>query len=250
MVDSEYSEESDWFAEWFDSPYYHLLYDHRDELEAQGFLDRLINHFQWKQGTRMMDLACGKGRHAIHLNQRGMLVTGLDLSKNSIDSVRHLNSDSLHFQVWDMREPYGEGGYEVILNLFTSFGYFQDLSDNVKALKAMRSVLADGGVIVMDYLNVIPVLDTLPSDGRIQKGKVQFQTRKFLEDGSIKKHIRIEDDAFKGEYTESVQALMLEDFKGLFDRAGLTLTEVFGDYSLKSFKEESSPRLIMVLETI
>lgn len=248
MVDSELPEESDWFAQWFDSPYYHLLYDHRDEGEAQAFLDRLIDHFHWEEGTRMMDLACGKGRHAIHLNHRGMDVTGLDLSKNSIDSVRHLNSETLHFEVWDMREPYSEKDFQVVMNLFTSFGYFQDTLDNLRALKAMRSSLLDEGIIILDYLNVVPVLGTLPSEQEIHKGKVHFQTKKFLADGSIKKNIQIEEDGVHAEYTESVQALTRGDFEALFNEAGLSLMETFGDYALGPFEEERSPRFIMVLK--
>ena len=73
-----------WFVNWFDSPYYHLLYKNRDEKEAQVFIDNLIEKLQLKKGSKLIDIACGKGRHATYFNKKGMNVVGVDLSKNSI----------------------------------------------------------------------------------------------------------------------------------------------------------------------
>ena len=76
--------DSDWFHDWFNSPYYHLLYRHRDEQEAAAFIERLIGHLQPPPGSRMLDVACGKGRHAVQLARHGFEVTGIDLSEESI----------------------------------------------------------------------------------------------------------------------------------------------------------------------
>ena len=73
-----------WFADWFNSPYYHILYENRNEIEAQHFIDNLIIHLEIKKKSRLIDIACGKGRHATYFNNLGFDVVGLDLSENSI----------------------------------------------------------------------------------------------------------------------------------------------------------------------
>ena len=77
----------DWFKNWFDSKYYHILYKNRDEQEAVFFLNKIINHIKLKKG-KVLDVACGKGRHAKYLNKIGFDVVGIDLSKNSIDLAK------------------------------------------------------------------------------------------------------------------------------------------------------------------
>ena len=73
-----------WFANWFDSSYYHILYKNRDEKEAELFIDNLVQHLQIPQGSTLIDIACGKGRHATYFNSLGLDVIGIDLSPNSI----------------------------------------------------------------------------------------------------------------------------------------------------------------------
>jgi len=73
-----------WFASWFDTPYYHILYKERNYREAQIFMDNLTHYLNLPEKAKVLDLACGKGRHAIYLNQLGFEVIGADLSENSI----------------------------------------------------------------------------------------------------------------------------------------------------------------------
>src|SRR5687768_8108297 len=75
----------EWYETWFDSPYYHILYSHRDNLEASNFLNNLISFVKPSRGARILDVACGKGRHSIYLNDQGFDVTGFDLSEQSIE---------------------------------------------------------------------------------------------------------------------------------------------------------------------
>ena len=97
-----------WFINWFDSPYYHLLYKNRDEKEAQVFIDDLMQYLQIPQGSKLIDIACGKGRHAIYFNKKGMDVVGVDLSSNSISYAKEHENSTLQFEVHDMREVYKE----------------------------------------------------------------------------------------------------------------------------------------------
>src|SRR5690606_8758177 len=116
--------EHEWFKDWFNSPYYHLLYNHRDENEAIFFLDNLIAKLQPKPDARILDLACGRGRHAVYLRTKGFDVTGVDLSPENIRLAATTAGERLHFYVHDMRYLLLSNYFDLVLNLFTSFGYF------------------------------------------------------------------------------------------------------------------------------
>ena len=73
-------ETNNWFSSWFDSPYYHILYKERNFREAQIFIDNLTFYLNMDEGSKVLDLACGKGRHSIYLNQLGYDVLGVDLT--------------------------------------------------------------------------------------------------------------------------------------------------------------------------
>lgn len=115
--------EPEWFNTWFDSPYYHLLYRNRSHTEAGAFIDALLKHLHPKPGAHLLGLACGKGRHALQLSERGYEVTGLDLSATSIAVVQGQRHARRHFHVHDMRNSLPYGPFGLVLNLFTSFGY-------------------------------------------------------------------------------------------------------------------------------
>ena len=127
----------DWFKNWFNSKYYHILYRNRDEQEAVFFLNKIINHIKLKKG-KVLDVACGKGRHAKYLNKIGFNVVGIDLSKNSIDLANKHENEKLKFYVHDMRNVFKENEYNLVTNLFTSFGYFERKENNDEYLSATQ----------------------------------------------------------------------------------------------------------------
>lgn len=112
----------EWFGQWFDSPYYHVLYQHRDHDEAEAFMDHLNDYFAFTAEDEVMDLACGKGRHSIYLNSKGLKVTGVDLSPQNIEAASAHTNERLHFHVHDMRKVFRQEAFDYVLNLFTSFG--------------------------------------------------------------------------------------------------------------------------------
>ena len=122
-------EKNTWYASWFDTPYYHILYKDRDHEEAQLFIDNLNQYLNIAEDAKVLDLACGRGRHSIYLNKLGHNVIGADLSANSINYAKQYENENLKFVVHDMREPFVEK-FDTILNLFTSFGYFPNEKDN------------------------------------------------------------------------------------------------------------------------
>lgn len=240
-------EKNTWFASWFDTPYYHILYKDRDYEEAQVFMDNITNYLNLPEDSKILDLACGKGRHSIYLNQLGYDVTGADLSENSIAEASKFSNNKLHFTVHDMRVSFDEK-FDAIFNLFTSFGYFENDEDNLTTLKAIKESLSEYGFAVIDFMNVHHVIKNLvPEETKTVEG-IDFKIKRYVEDGHIFKEIDFEDKGEKFHFVEKVQALTLEDFEEMMDEADIFLLDTFGDYKLKKFYKNESERLIMVFK--
>ena len=124
----------DWFTSWFDTKYYHLLYKNRNDDEARLFVEHLVANLNLVPHAKVLDLACGKGRHSITLNRLGFDVLGVDLSSNSIEQAKEFENDTLHFDVCDMRKSYQKNKFDAVFNLFTSFGYFENKDDNTSVI--------------------------------------------------------------------------------------------------------------------
>jgi SAM-dependent methyltransferase len=247
MPNSQKSKTHNWFASWFDTPYYHILYKERNYREAQIFMDNLTHYLNLPEKAKVLDLCCGKGRHAIYLNQLGFEVVGADLSENSIAEANKNKNETLHFQVHDMRETF-EDKFDAIFNLFTSFGYFENDEDNLTALKAMKESLTEYGFAVIDFMNVNQVVNNLVAEEVKTVENIDFHIKRYVSDGHIYKEIDFEDQGEKFHFTEKVKALTLKDFEELMEEAGIFLLDIFGDYKLKKFHKNDSERLIMIFK--
>jgi SAM-dependent methyltransferase len=235
-----------WFESWFDSPYYHILYANRDYNEAEAFIINLIEFLDPKNDSSVLDLGCGKGRHSIFLSNLGLNVTGIDLSQNSIDSLKSRNSNRLRFERWDMRNPYKESHFDFVFNLFTSFGYFENESENIDVLRAVNFNLKDNGVLVLDYLNAFVVRKNINNREVISRNNIEFNISKREGMGAVLKKISFKDDGQEYSYEERVQLIDKKSFLK-FDKSNFKVEHVFGDYTLSEFDEENSPRLIFVV---
>lgn len=236
-----------WFANWFDTPFYHILYKDRDYNEAQLFIDNITEYLNLPENAKVLDLACGRGRHSIYLNKLGYEVTGADLSKNSIAFAKEFENESLKFEVKDMREPF-EQKFDAIFNLFTSFGYFSNDNDNKIALKAIHDSLNEYGFAVLDFMNVHKVLANLvPEEAKIVDG-ITFEIKRWFADNHIYKNIQFTYENESYDFTEKVKALTLEDFEEMMNEAGIYLLETFGDYKLQRYYKQESDRLIMIFK--
>mgnify|MGYP000453829180 CR=1 FL=1 len=149
-----------WFQSWFDTPYYHILYKQRNNTEAENFIRKLVTYLETDKNQSILDLACGKGRHSIFLNSLGYKVKGVDLSSQSILEATKYANDRLEFEIHDMRTPL-DTKYDLILNLFTSFGYFESDEENVKMLNSVEKTLKLNGTFVLDFFLLLSVILTL-----------------------------------------------------------------------------------------
>jgi cyclopropane fatty-acyl-phospholipid synthase-like methyltransferase len=239
---------TDWFETWFDTSYYHTLYKHRDNREAERFISNLLEHLNLPRGTRCLDLACGKGRHSLFLNKKGLDVLGLDLSANSIESAKSMENSSLKFDVHDMREVYNGKKFGAIFNLFTSFGYFDSNQDNLKVLQSVHEMLQEDGVFVIDFMNAKRTIDKLVESEQKEIDGINFNIKRSFDGSHIHKNIQFLDDNQKFEYNERVQALFKEDFENLLEKSGFKIVVLFGDFELNPFDEMNSKRLIIIAE--
>ena len=133
--------QKEWFAEWFNTEYYHILYKDRDEDEANRFISNLISFLNIPKNSKLLDLACGKGRHSKILNSFSYDVLGVDLSENSILEAKKETTAILRFETHDMRKVIPKLKFAAVFNLFTSFGYFDSPEENQKVCSSVSEML-------------------------------------------------------------------------------------------------------------
>ncbi len=246
MQENPSGQQSEWFRSWFDSPYYHVLYGHRDDAEARLFLDHLESYLQLSPTASILDLACGKGRHSVYLNSKGYDVHGIDLSPESIQFAKRFENKGLHFDVQDMRSFLLEKKFECILNLFTSFGYFQIPEENVAVLERIKLHLKPGGIFVLDYFNTQAICSKMCPVYNYTLSGIHFDVKKSIQNGLIVKEIIVRDGDKVEQYEERVQLLGFEAMQQMLTHVGLKFLTAFGDYELNLFQPESSDRMIII----
>ncbi len=239
--------EQDWFSAWFDSPYYHILYAKRDEAEAASFIQALQQRLQIQAGARVLDAACGKGRHAKTLEQLGLFVDAFDLSPQNIQEANALASENLNFFVHDIRVPVPkQGAYDVVFNFFTSFGYFDVAADNLAAFQAFSKALKPGGILVMDFFNPSFVLSHLVREEEVLRDGIKFFIKRWESNGFLYKSISFSDLGTDFQFEEKVELIAKQDFIAYAAQSGLSLVDLMGDYSLAQFDEKTSPRMVFI----
>ena len=239
----------DWYENCFGSPFYRILYQNRDEDEAQRFIQNLLNYLKPASGSSMLDIACGEGRFAVELAEKGFDVTGIDISVASIGHAKAFEQHNLHFYVQDMRFPFYINYFDFAFNFFTSFGYFRYDRDHRMAARSFSAALKKGGILVVDYFNYRHVLAHLTASATIKRGDYTFNITKRFERNHIIKEIDFEDaDKNCRHFTEKVATFSLEDFIKMFSDAGMSLLETFGDYDLHPYHPVDTPRMIMIFK--
>lgn len=236
----------EWFGTWFDSPYYHILYKHRDQEEASAFLSKLAEQLNFQKGQKFLDLACGKGRHSIYLNSLGLDVVGADLSTSNVQIASAFANDRLHFVQKDMRALDFEEDFDVVLNLFTSFGYFDTDEEHLQVFEGIHRALKAGGRLVLDYLNPELVLRKLVSEEEKQIDGIVFHIRREAIDGYIVKTIDFEDQGKPYRFQEKVRAITREEFQDWFAQGGFVLESLYGNYQLEPYDACCSERMIFL----
>jgi SAM-dependent methyltransferase len=240
-----------WFEDWFNSNYYDLLYQHRDDNEAFDFIRSLIQQLEPPAGSKMLDVACGKGRHSKVLAELGFDVTGLDLAADAIVEAKKSETENLHFYQHDMRLPFWVNYFNYAFNFFTSFGYFKTVREHDNAIRTIAQALVPNGVFVMDYLNVHYAEDNIQKQEESTIDGVTFRLSRWHDEEHFFKQIQVQEKGIVRHLaTEKVAKFSLGDFTDMFAYQGLQIQEVYGDYKFGHYDVRKSPRLIMVARKV
>lgn len=232
---------SEWFESWFGEDYV-SLYPHRDSEEGDQAVELIMRHLPTPV-SRVLDLACGGGRHARALSDR-WTTTGLDLSAVLLRLAREEAPDA-HFVRGDMRVlPFRAGSFDLVVNLFTSFGYFADDESHLRVVKEVGRVTHSGGTFVLDFLNTQHLRDTLVAyDESEIGGRIVEQRREISDDGRyVIKRICIRDSS--QEFIERVRLFEKDDLCRMLTSSGFRVSDIFGGYD-ESPETPDSPRVIL-----
>ena len=234
---------SEWWRSWF-GPSYLALYDEYLAERTPIEIDQLEALLALRPPRRILDLPCGQGRHAIELARRGYDVTGLDLSPFMLkvaEERARADGARVRWLSGDMRQPITGERFDVVLNLFTSLGYFADEADDRKVVSAAAAMLVPGGRFVIELING-------------ERLMAQFQEREWytvvqaavLERRSLDRTARrmvVERTVTTPDETEvNFHALRLYDGRGIdamLRATGFGRVELYGDWSGEPLTPES-----------
>lgn len=240
--------EAPWYAQWFDRSEYETVYAARNDEDAEQMIRGIIATTGLSKGSSVLDMACGRGRHARAFARHGYDVTGVDLSPRAIETARRIARQEqldIEFQEGDMRVAPCTDCFDMVVNLFTSFGYFERDEDNLKSVRAMARAMKEDAWLVQDFMNVDQVVaDLVPVDER-REGALRVVQRRWVEGPRLVKEITLREAGSPDQvFRESVRLFRLKDFEEMYRRAGLKLEHVYGDAEGGEYTPES-PRLIM-----
>ena len=178
----------EWFKSWFDSKYYHILYKNRNTQEAHFLIKNLVNLLIPDKNSLFLDLGCGSGRHSIELNKMGYKVDGIDLSTKSLEIAKPFENSRLKFIRADFRKLDFENKYDFILNLFTSFGYFDKENEHAQVFKQIFKSLKNNGHFVIDFLNTKKAVKNISKTNpqqTIHIDNIEFRIKKTYDNNFI-----------------------------------------------------------------
>lgn len=233
---------TEWFERWFGEEYI-ALYPHRNAAEAERVVSLIERTIGRESVSRVLDLACGAGRHSRVLCRRWW-TTGLDLSEVLLRLARREGVEAALVR-GDMRIlPFRDGAFNLVVNLFTSFGYFADDESHLHVVREVSRVTAEGGGFALDFLNTTRLRNALvPYDEREIGGQIVEQRREISEDGRFV----IKKICLRGtgkEFTERVRLFDPADLTAMMTAAGFTVAASYGNYDGEPLTSDS-PRAII-----
>lgn len=240
---------TEWFEEWFNTEEYLNVYRHRNDADAERLVNLILANTILDHNADVIDLACGNGRHSIHFAECGFNVTAVDLSEILLDAAQK-NAESLGLSIKfvnsDIRSFQSESKFDLAVNLFTSFGYFETDDENFSLFKNIFNSLKNNGYFVLDYFNANYLSNNLVTHSEeIVSEKKIIQERRIIGHRVIK-DITISEDGLRKSFRESVRIYSGTELLAAIKNSGFKVHKVFGDYDGINFDLNSSPRIIII----
>ncbi|MFZ3589332.1 class I SAM-dependent methyltransferase [Bacillus sp. DJP31] len=234
-----------WYEEHFQEDYL-KIYQHRHN-EAESELKDLLQLLPFKSGQSVLDLCCGYGRHSRYLAQRGYRVTGVDLSAPLLQEAIWLSLNvPIQYMRCDMRNlPFHEE-FDLVINMFTSFGYFESDSDNEKVIQGVSHSLKTGGYFLIDYLNPTFIENNLIPYSREKLESAEILQYRMIKDGKVYKKIVVKSEKGENQYEEKIKLYSLESMISMLTAHGLNVETIIGNYDSSAYHTQQSPRMIIV----
>ncbi len=241
-----------WFEEWFNHPLYLQVYSHRDSSEATLCIEtilRLTGLAGADNTTPVLDIACGAGRHAIALARKGLNVTANDLSPFLLETAQaeaRLHGLEIRFNRCDMRTLRLGPEFRLIVQLFSSFGYFKTDEEEQQVLHNIAGMLLPDGWYVLDLVNPAWLRSHFVPKSERSSGELSIIEERKLTPDSVSKEITIRDgEGATCRFTESMRLFNKDGISGMLGKAGFSVELAAGDYRGAPFLEEESPRIIL-----
>ncbi|NQW30439.1 MAG: class I SAM-dependent methyltransferase [Ignavibacteria bacterium] len=237
-----------WYDSWFESPWYVKLYKHRTTAEAENAVQIVKGLSGLQEGSKILDLCCGFGRHSLALAECGFTVTGLDASTHLINRATEMFAHpNVDYVVGDMRGPYPENNFDAIVNFFTSFGYFDSNEENAKVIQTVSNHLKPGGLFLLDFLNEHLVRNSLVPESMSFIEGVTIIEERSINGNFVEKKITVNNPcSFEQEFHERVWLYTRDELVAMVQQCGFEILSVLGGYNAEPFVKETSPRCIVV----
>jgi 2-polyprenyl-3-methyl-5-hydroxy-6-metoxy-1,4-benzoquinol methylase len=227
-------------TEWYRSAFaedYLWLYAHRSEREAAAQVRIAMKHVPFEAGQKILDVACGSGRHMLAFARYRAMVTGIDLSKTLVSEARRRFKEkglSARISIGDMRDLTYREKFDGATIWFTSIGYFVTRAEDQLVISGLSAALKPGGWWWIDLPNPAYLKAHLvPHSERICRsphGRARVVENRRIVQGRVEKEITITDPAGIRKYKERVRLYRPEQFGSLIKRAGLAADGILGDY--------------------
>ena len=243
--------EKNWYEKWFSNKYYLEIYSHRDEKEVRDIINLIQRYVPLSNNDKVLDVCCGAGRHSIELARRGYDVTGFDLSPYLISQAMESLSSSkeknlkVEFMIKDMKDFSFGNAFDMAINVFTSFGYFETDEDNFKVFENVFKSLKQGGYFVFDFINPDYLRKTLVSESEDVYDGIKIIQKRYIENNFVYKDIFIGEE----KYTERLKLYSTDDINAVFKSLGFGILHTFGDYYGNPFARENSRRMVYISKT-
>ncbi|MCH7970622.1 MAG: class I SAM-dependent methyltransferase [Chloroflexi bacterium] len=243
-----------------DTPWYTQFYG-RDYLQALGpgltntaqEAEFVVSALALRPGDRVLDLACGQGRHAVLLAKRGIDVTGQDQSAEYLQDARaaaERHGVDLPLVNSDMRTIPFEGQFDAVISMFTSFGYFESEADNRQVLAEISKALKPDGHVLIDLVNREWVIaNNQPTERRENSDGTVVLERRELNLQTSRNHVTFTFVDRNGKRRESVghqiRLYTLTEIIQMMAGAGLTYVRVYGGFDSEPYTP-STRRMIVI----
>jgi len=225
-----------WYDGFFEGEWLDLVAPTQDE-RAGDQVDLIVERLGLAPGARVLDVPCGWGRHTLELARRGFRVTGVDLSPASLERARvAAGGEGLEVELveLDMRELPWEAEFEAVLNLWSSFGYFETDAENERALAAMARALVPGGALLLDTINPPGLFRAFRAQTwqEVSGGALMLEERRYvLETGRIETTWTfVRPDGERSELRFSLRQYTVAELAAMFTRVGLVLEATLGGW--------------------